>query len=60
MKNDAADRPRAIEGICSPRKPGSYVVLCDNSVAGVHNFSTSVGVTSKIPGSKRTTRPVPY
>ena len=60
MKNGAADKPRAIEGICSPRKPGSYVVLYDNSVAEVHQLSTSVGGTSKIPGSKRARRPVPY
>lgn len=32
MKNDSADMPRAIEGFCSPRRPGSYVVLCDKSV----------------------------
>jgi len=60
MMNDAADTPRAVEGICSLRKSGSCVVLCDNSVAGVHRFFTSVGATSKIPGSKRATQLVPY
>lgn len=34
--------------------------LCDNSVAVVRQFSTSIGATSKIPGSKRATRPAPY
>lgn len=58
--NDAADSPRAIERVSSLRKSGSYMVLCDNSVAGVHRFSTSVGTTSKIPGSKRATRLIPY